>query len=98
MHLICWVGRARERRPYVVKPVADDSPVCSSYARGLVRRRTTVSLTPIAWRYALPCAECATERVWIFKAKQIRGFIQLQDGIGEVVPCHLMSSFIQNPL
>jgi hypothetical protein len=43
----------------------------------LIRGRTTVSFAPIAWRHALPGAEGATKRVWIFETKQVRGLIQL---------------------
>ena len=64
----------------------------------LVGSRNTMSLTPIAWRYAFPGAKGTTKRVRVFKAKQICGLIQLQYGIGEVISRHLVSSFIQDPL
>ena len=57
-----------------------------------------MSFTPIAWRHAFPSAEGTTKRVRIFEPKQIRGLIQLQDGIGEVVPSHLVPGFIQDTL
>jgi len=45
-----------------------------------------MSLSPIAWRYSLPGAKCATKRVRVFKAEQVGGFIQLQHRIREVIP------------
>jgi len=57
-----------------------------------------MSFTPIARRYAFPGSESATERVGVFKAKQVCGLIQLQYRVGEVIPRHLVPGFIQDAL
>jgi hypothetical protein len=78
--------------------LADDGHHMFEPHKILIRGRTTVSLAPIARRYAFPSSESATERVRVFKTKQIGGFVQLQDGIGEVIPRHLVPGFIQDAL
>src|SRR6478736_10248871 len=67
-------------------------------ATNLIRIRTAMSLTPVAWRHPFPLAEGTTERVRIFEAEQICCFIQLQDRVREVIPRHLIPGVIQNPL
>jgi hypothetical protein len=43
-------------------------------------------LTLITGRYAFPGGKGTTERIRVFEIKQVCGLIQVQDGIGEVVP------------
>jgi hypothetical protein len=57
-----------------------------------------MSLTPIAWGYAFPCAKSSTKRIRIFKAQKICGLIQLKHRVGKVIPSHLVASLIQNAL
>jgi|SRR5580704_6757847 hypothetical protein len=59
---------------------------------------SAMRLTLIAWRYAFPGAKRTAKRVRVFKAKPVCSLIQPQDGVGEVVPSHLVSGFVQNPL
>ena len=55
-------------------------------------------LTPIAWRYAFPGAKGTSEGVWVFKAEQVCGLIQLQHRVGEVISRHLMPGFVEDSL
>lgn len=57
-----------------------------------------MSFTPIAWRHAFPVPKSAAERVRGFETEQVRSLIQFQNGIGEVVPSHLMPCVIQYSL
>lgn len=54
--------------------------------------------TPIAWRYSFPHAESPAERIWILEAEQICGLVQLEDGVGEIIPCHLVAGLIEYTL
>jgi hypothetical protein len=86
------------RRPRVrvpsLQPTLQD--VHFSFERLQIARLASINassamrLTPITGRHAFPGAKGATERVRIFETKQVCGLIQLQDGVGEVVPSHLV--------
>src|SRR5271166_4970669 len=60
--------------------------------------RGSLGLSPILRWHALPGTEGPRERVRIFVTEKVCGFRQFEYRIAEVIPGHLVSSLIQDPL
>src|SRR5271165_7334568 len=60
--------------------------------------RGSLGLSPILRWHPLPSTESPPEGIGILVTKEVCSLRQFQHRIAEVIPGHLMSSFIQDPL